>query len=155
MPRPIALLVVTTLDERRKFLPEPLLAEFRALAPEFGLIDPSVHTPETFARELTAFDPEVILCGWATLPMPAHLPPRLRYVCYLTGSVKRLVTRIQLERGLLLTNWGSAISRTVAECALFHTLACLRLATRWTLMIHRDGGWRDGWEQAGSLFQRR
>ncbi len=155
MSRITALLVVATPDEQAKFLSGSTLADLRALAPEFRLVDPSGHTPESFARELTAFNPEVVVCGWSTLPMPATLPPRLRYVCYLTGGVRNLVTRGHLERGLMLTNWGSAISRTVAECALFHTLACLRLATRWTLMIHRDGGWRDGWEQAGSLFGRR
>ncbi len=155
MPRITSLLVVATPDEQIKFLSGSALSDLRALASEFRLVDPSRHPPEPFARELTAFNPEVIVCGWATLPMPATLPPRLRYVCYLTGSVKKLVTRVQLERGLLLTNWGSAISRTVAECALFHTLACLRLATKWTLMIHRDGGWRDGWEANASLFHRR
>lgn len=155
MPRPAALLVVATPEEQERFLPESVLAELRALAPAFRLIDPRAHNPDSFARELAAFDPEVILCGWATLPMPAQLPPRLRYVCYLTGSVKKLVTRAQLERGLLLTNWGSSISRIVAECALFHTLCGLRQTTRWTFLIHREGGWRDNWESVGSLFQRR
>jgi phosphoglycerate dehydrogenase-like enzyme len=155
MPRPASLLVVATSEERGKLLPESVLAEMRALAPEFRLLDPTGLSAEAFAREIAAANPEVILACWATPPLPAALPPRLRYVCYLTGSIKKLVTRAQLERGLLLTNWGTAISRTVAECALFHTLACLRLAPRWTLMLHRDGGWRDGWEQAGSLFQRR
>jgi len=155
MPRPASLLAVATPDERTKFLPEPVLAEVRALAAEFRLLDPTRLTPEAFGREVTAANPEVILACWATPRLPEKLPPRLRYVCYLTGGVRNLVTRAQLERGLLLTNWGGAISRTVAECALFHTLACLRLAPRWTLMIHRDGGWRDGWEQAGSLFERR
>ncbi len=155
MPRPASLLAVLTPDEQAKFLPAPALAEVRALAPEFRLLDPTGLTPADFARELAAADPEVVLACWRTPSLPEKLPPRLRYVCYLTGGVRKLVTRGQLERGLLLTNWGSSISRTVAECALFHTLACLRLAPRWTLMIHRDGGWRDGWEQNHSLFGRR
>jgi phosphoglycerate dehydrogenase-like enzyme len=155
MPRPASLLAVATPDERAKFLPESVLAELRTLAAEFRLLDPSGLSADAFAREITAANPEIILACWATPPLPAALPPRLRYVCYLTGSVKKLVTRAQLERGLLLTNWGGAISRTVAECALFHTLACLRLATHWTLLLHREGGWRDDWERAASLFHRR
>lgn len=155
MARPAALLVVATPDELKKFLPEPVLAELRTLATEFHLLDPTGLNAESFARELTAFDPEVLVAGWSALPLPATLPPRLRYFCYLTGSVKRLVTRTQFERGLLLTNWGNAISRTVAECAFFHTFACLRMATHWTFTLHRDGGWRDGWERVGSLFHRR
>lgn len=154
MPRPHSLLAVLTPDERAKFVPASVLTELAALATEFRLLDSSTLTAEDFAHELSAFDPEVIVACWRTPQLPAALPPRLRYVCYLTGSVKNLVTRAQLERGLLLTNWGTAISRTVAECAFFHTLACLRLAPRWTLMLHRDGGWRDGWEEVRSLFHR-
>jgi phosphoglycerate dehydrogenase-like enzyme len=155
MPRPASLLVVATPEEQARFLPAPLFAELKSLAPEFHLLDPTGLTAEAFARAVTVANPEVMLTGWQTPALPAVLPPRLRYVCYLTGSVKRLVTRAQLERGLLLTNWGDSISRTVAECALFHTLACLRQATRWTFLIHREGGWRDHWEQTGSLFSRR
>ena len=155
MPHPASLLAIVIPDERTKFLPESVLTELRSIATEFRLLDPTGLSAEAFAREVAAADPEIIVACWHTPPLPAKLPPRLRYVCYLTGGVKKLVTRAQLERGLLLTNWGGAISRTVAECALFHTLACLRLATHWTLLIHRDGGWRDGWERAGSLFERR
>lgn len=155
MPRPHSLLAVLTPDEQRKFFPPALFDELRALAPEFRVIDPTGLDAAAFGREVAAANPEVIVACWATPSLPATLPPRLRYVCYLTGSVKRLATRAQLERGLQLTNWGHAISRIVAECALFHTLCCLRQATRWTFLLHRDGGWRDGWEGVGSLFQRR
>ena len=155
MPRPVSLLAILTPGEREKFLPEPVLAELRALATEFHLLDPTGLSAEALARELARLDPEVVVACWQTPALPAVLPPRLRYVCYLTGSVRNLATRAHLERGLLLTNWGHAISRTVAECALFHTLACLRLAPRWTLALHRDGGWRDGADQVGSLFHRR
>jgi phosphoglycerate dehydrogenase-like enzyme len=155
MSRPSSILVVATPGEREKFIPEPVLAGLRALAAEIHLLDPTGLTAEEFAPELARLNPEVLLACWQTPALPAVLSPRLRYVCYLTGSVRHLVTRAHLERGLLLTNWGNAISRTVAECALFHTLACLRLAPRWTLALHRDGGWRDGAEQVGSLFHRR
>lgn len=155
MPRIASLLAVATPFEQQHFLAGTVVAELKALADEFRLIDPTGLTPADFARELAAINPDVLLNGWSSPPLPATLPPRLRYMCYLTGSVRRLVTREQLERGFLVTNWGSAISRTVAECALFHTLSCLRQATHWTLLIHRDGGWRDGWEQTGSLFGRR
>jgi phosphoglycerate dehydrogenase-like enzyme len=149
------LLAVLTLDERAKFFPEPYLSELRALTPQLELLDPAGLDPAAFARAIASANPDVMLTGWGTPPLPATLPPRLRYVCYLTGSVKRLVTRAQLEGGLLLTNWGSAISRIVAECALFHTLSCLRQATRYAFLIHRERGWRDHWEGVGSLFQRR
>ncbi|MBP6506728.1 MAG: hydroxyacid dehydrogenase [Opitutaceae bacterium] len=155
MPRISSILAVYSPFEQQHFLNNGVLEEMRALTDEFRLIDPTHLTPESFARELTTANPEVLLTCWQSQPLPAELPPRLRYMCYMTGSVRRLVTREQIERGFLVTNWGGAISRTVAECALFHVLACLRQATHWTLTLQRDGGWRDGWEQTGSLFGRR
>ncbi|MCF7687396.1 MAG: hydroxyacid dehydrogenase [Cephaloticoccus sp.] len=155
MPGISSLLAVLTPFERENFLPGKLFAAVEALSPEFQLIDPSGLSHEAFAAELRRINPEVVLACWQTPPLPAELPPRLRYMCYLTGSVRRLVTRTQLEQGFLVTNWGSVISRTVAECALMHTLACLRHTTRWTFLIHQEQGWRDDWEQVRSLFNRR
>src|ERR1019366_2614973 len=117
------LLAILTPEEEERFLPD--MVGLRQLAPGFRLLDPTGLGPVDFARELAATDPEVILACWATPPLPTEVPPRLRYVCYLAGSVRRLVTRAQLERGLLVTNWGNSISRIVAECALFHTISCL------------------------------
>src|SRR5437762_7270766 len=112
MPRVSSLLAVVTPTEVREFLPEPLLTQVRTLAPDFKLIDPTSVTAAAFARELAAINPDVILGCWKTPTLPDTLPPRLRYVCYITGSVKKLISRAHLERGLLVTNWGGSISRT-------------------------------------------
>ena len=156
MPHPASLLAVLTPTEVREFFPEPLLGQVRALAPEFRLIDPLTINEAAFLRELTAINPEVLLGCWKTPLLPATLPPRLRYVCYITGSVKRLVTRPHLERGLHVTNWGGSISRTVAECALFHMIACLRNASHWAVAMHQPGvaAWKNGLSDARSLFGR-
>lgn len=154
MPRPSSLLAVLSPYERENFFPGPLFGELSNVAETFRLFDPTGLKAEDFARELAATDPEVVLMSWYSHLLPAELPPRLKYMCYVTGSVRRLVTRAQIERGLLVTNWGSAISRMVAECALLHILSCLRRTPHWTVDF-REGGWRDGWEQAGSLFQRK
>jgi phosphoglycerate dehydrogenase-like enzyme len=156
MPRVSSLLAVLTPTEVREFLPEPLLALVRGLAPEFRLIDPTRVSESEFAGELNAIDPDVILGCWKTPRLPETLPPRLHYVCYITGSVKKLISRSHLERGLLVTNWGGAISRTVAEAALFHILACLRNASHWALAMHQPGvaAWKNGLTDARSLFCR-
>ena len=154
MPAP-SLLAVLTPFEAEHFLPAPLLAELDTLAPDFRRLDPSGLDPAAFAQALAAADPEILLACWKTPALPPVLPPRLRYVCYLAGSVKALVTRAHLERGLLLTNWGGSIARVVAEGALLHTLACLRHATRWTFAMHREGAWKNGRTEAASLFGRR
>ena len=150
-----SLLVVLTPTETENFFSPPLLAELRALAPDFRQLDPTGLSAADFARELTAADPAILLACWKTPALPASLPPRLQYVCYLAGSVKTFVSRTHLEHGLLLTNWGHSVSRVVAECALLHTLTCLRQATRWTFAMHQHGAWKNGPTRAVSLFGRR
>lgn len=151
-----SLLVAVTPAELREFLPEPLLGQVRAVAGEFRLIDPTSLDAKAFARELAAANPDVLVGCWKTPTLPDALPPRLRYVCYLTGSVKRLVKRGHLEAGLLVTNWGGSISRTVAEAAVFHILACLRHASHWALAMHQPGvaAWKNGLSDSRSLFCR-
>lgn len=155
MPRPASLLLAVTSEEVRNFLPEPHLAEVQALAPVVARYETAGGTAAAFAAALAAADPEVVLACWSTPPLPAALPPRLRYVCYLCGSVKRLVTRAHLERGLRVTNWGGSISRIVAEWALFHVLCCLRRATSWALAMHLERGWKHAATETASLFGRR
>lgn len=156
MSRASTLLAVLTPTEVREFLPEPLLAQVRALAEDFRLINPLEISDAAFEKELFAINPEVILGCWKTPTLPETLPSRLRYVCYITGSVKKLISRSHLERGLVVTNWGGSISRTVAEAALFHILACLRNASHWAHMMHKPGvaAWKNGLTDARSLFCR-
>jgi phosphoglycerate dehydrogenase-like enzyme len=97
----------------------------------------------------------VLIACWKTPALPVVLPPRLRYVCYLCGSIRRLVRREHLEQGLVVTNWGGSISRIVAEWALFHILSCLRRATHWTIAMHHEGAWKNGGSETASLFGRR
>jgi phosphoglycerate dehydrogenase-like enzyme len=156
MSKPTSLLVVLTSNEGHEFLPPPLFAELRTLLPEFRMLDPNDLDPATFARELAATNPDILLGCWMTPPLPNVIPSRLRYVCYLTGSLKKLVSRHHIERGLLVTNWGGSIARTVAEAALFHVLACLRNASYWAVTMHQPGiaAWKNGLTDARSLFCR-
>ncbi len=156
MPKPTTLLAVLTSAETREFLADPIFQQVRALAPNFRLLDPTDVDAETFARELSATNPDILLGCWKTPALPKVLPPKLGYVCYITGSVKRLLSRRHLENGLIVTNWGGSISRTVAEAALFHILACLRNASHWTIAMHQPGvaAWKNGLSDSRSLFCR-
>jgi phosphoglycerate dehydrogenase-like enzyme len=148
-------LAALTVAEVRDFFPEPLWREVQDVGDEFRLIDPVALSPEAFALELQIVNPEILIACWKTPPLPAVLPPRLRYVCYLTGSVKRLVSLAHVQQGLLLSNWGKSISRIVAEGALFHVLSCLRRATGWCIGMHQQGAWKDEETLTASLFGRR
>jgi len=154
-PPPESLLAALAPAEWRDFLPEPTAGALRAVAVRTLLIDPADLTPAAFSRALVEANPEILVAAWKTPPLPAVLPPRLRYVCYLCGSVRRLVTRRHLEDGLQVTNWGSSISRVVAEGALFHVLSCLRRGPAWALAMHLYGAWKTPQTETASLFGRR
>lgn len=155
MKRPASILAAITAQELREFLPEPLLGDVRALTPQFTHLDTAGLSAAEFHRQLAEANPEVLIACWKTPALPAQLPPNLRYVAYLAGSIKRLVAREHIAQGLVVTNWGGSISRIVAEWALFHIFSCLRRATYWTLAMHREGAWKDGGTETASLFGRR
>ncbi len=154
MPKPVYILALLTAEEARDFLPEPMWSELCALGAGFRHQDPLALDAAQTEQLLHELNPEVIVAAWKTRALPTRLPSRLRYVCYLCGSVKKLVTRTQLEQGLILTNWGGSISRIVAEWALFHVLCCLRRATSWALAMHLEQGWKHSGTETASLFGR-
>lgn len=155
MPRPASILAALSAQEITEFLPEPFLSQLRALPGRFEHVDPSSLSAAEFHRILAAANPEVLLTCWKTPPLPDQVPSNLRYVCHLAGSVKKLVARAHVVGGLLVSNWGGSVSRIVAEWALFHILSCLRNATHWSLVMHREGGWKNGRTETASLYGRR
>lgn len=153
--KPALLLAVLTPTERQEFFPEPLWTEMRTCAVDVQLVNPNDFGAERFAQTLSRIDPEVVVGCWKTPSFPDTLPSRLRYVCYLAGSVKRLNLKTHIERGLLLSNWGNSISAVVAEGALFQILSCLRRGPEWNIGMHQRGAWKDETTQTASLLGRK
>lgn len=152
MPKIRSLLAVLTPREIADFLPGPLLADLQALAPQVRIVDSETLDAAAFHALLAEIDPDVLVACWKTPPLPAVPPPGLRYICYLSGSVNKLLQRSHLERGLLVSNWGGSVSRVVAECALLLTLAALRRAGHWIPAMHREGAWKNGHTETSSIF---
>ena len=104
--------------------------------------------PESLAALILTAQIEVLVTGWQTpalaslLDEVTELP--LKYVCHLAGTVKPLVSRVLIERGVLVTNWGSAISRTVAEHAVLLILGALRNVLSWRPRIVAADAGQDG-----------
>jgi phosphoglycerate dehydrogenase-like enzyme len=155
MSQPKSILAAITAREIADFLPEPMIDELRGMADRFVHLGTENLSESEFHRQLSENNPEILLTCWKTPPLPAQLPPTLRYVCHLSGSIRKIVTRSHLENGLIVSNWGGSISRIVAEWALFHILSCLRRATFWTISMHHEGGWKRGDTETASLFGRR
>jgi phosphoglycerate dehydrogenase-like enzyme len=144
--------------EIETFLPGERLAEAKLLMEPYVLIDPEEIADEgAWLQFLEENNPEIIFSGWAMEALPNHvfdLAPNLKYLCYLTGTIRSVVPRSLIENGLLVTNWGSSISRTISECALLLVLGCVRRVSYWTQKMHSEGAWNDG-SETHSLFGKR
>ncbi|PTY00284.1 hydroxyacid dehydrogenase [Spartobacteria bacterium LR76] len=149
------LLIAASPTELRQFFPYGLEPAFRKFSDEIILAETDRLTNQSWAQFLEEASPEVAVTCWSTPPLPHPHSESLRYVCHLAGSVRGLVSRQHIADGLLVTNWGNSISRTVAEWALFHILACLRKAGYWLPAMHRDGAWKPKVPDTCSLFGRR
>lgn len=116
--------------EHSLFLPDlPPSLELRQTDPKcFG-------SPSAWHELLIETGPAALVTGWGTPSLPSDWLARddcpLRYVCHLAGSVRRLVPRVFLERGGLVTNWSGLAAPQVAEHTLLLTLASLRDLASW------------------------
>ena len=150
-------LIAITPRERVEFFPDEMFEQLAQLVPDLLVVDPSSLSGESAWREcLAAEKPEIIVSCWKTPALPGPQPAcDIKYLCHLAGSVRKFVTAEQIERGLLVSNWGNSVSRVIAECGLFLTIAALRQATHWTMAMHQEGGWKDDSTEFFSLFERR
>ena len=155
MPRPNILLVAINAPETAGFLPDELRQQVETLADRVVWFDPTDASPETWLQTLQEVNPEVMFGCWSTPALPPDLPPRLRYVCYLAGSVRKILTRRHVENGLVVTDWGNSISLFIAEAALLHILSCLRRVPYWVREMHERQGWKTPTSPTATLFDRR
>jgi phosphoglycerate dehydrogenase-like enzyme len=99
-------------------------------------------SPSSWEETLRALQPTVLVTAWSCpiLPLGWGLEDDcpLRYVSSITGSVKPRVPRELIERGLLMTNWGSQVSEAVAEHAMLMVLALLRGVAVWPELMERS-----------------
>jgi len=153
--------VLSALNEHEKkdFFPEDLWSQLNKLPYRFEHLPLPLTNCKQLPDHLAETGAEVLISCWSTPPLPEDFPVggegRLNYVCHLAGSVKNLVPRKLIERGLKVTNWGGSISRTVSECALLLILSVLRRSSYWAIAMHRDGKWKDKYSVVTeSLFDR-
>lgn len=82
--------------------------------------------------------PEILITAWSTPslePLLSQPDCRVKYVCHLTGSIRKLVPRAFIENGGHVTNWGTLANTAVAEHALLMALAALRNLPQWGAVI--------------------
>lgn len=152
-------LIALTEAERRDFLPAAP-DNWPALQATVSWVTPPTWEPEAWEALLLRERPEVLVAAWAAPRLPATLLRSenqfLKYVCYVAGGVRNLVPREFVEQGLLVSNWGNSISRTIAESALMLSLMALRRAAYWSREMHTPRRvWKTHEETTESLFGRR
>lgn len=141
--------LLSALNEHEKadFFPHEMWGRLNQLPYRFEHLPLPLTNCKQLPDYLADSNAEVLVSCWATPPLPEDLPVGreggLQYVCHLAGSVRNLVPRQLIERGLRVTNWGSSVSRTVAECALLLILSCLRRSSYWAIAMHKEGKWKD------------
>jgi len=119
--------------DREMFLPG------RNLEEEFGAkarwIDTSKIDKDEWEHLLYEASPEILVTAWDTPALSESFALEsnlaLRYVCHMCGGVRTRVPRNLLARGVLVSNWGTAISHTIAEQAILLTLGALRNLPLW------------------------
>jgi len=155
MPNTICL----TEREIETFFPHGELKDAMSLMQTSDSFDPlAFENDDVWLNLLRERNPEVLMAGWKTPPLPeniSEIAPNLKYVCYLPGSIRKLVPRKAIEDGLLVTSWSSSVSRTISECALLLALTCMRRVRYWTEEMHFKGGWKNETTETQSLFERR
>jgi len=145
--------------EWKTFFPGAMREEAIGLSDEYLIVNPEEMSVAQWEATLASFQPNVIVAAWKCHAIPAHFDVltggKLKYVCYLAGSIRKLVTESILEKGLIVSNWGNVISRVVAECGLMLAIAALRKTAYWQLGMHLEGEWKTPETVSGSLFERR
>ena len=98
-------------------------------------LDFTTLNPESWEKLLRTLRPEVLVTGWRSPGIPQSLVHdealSVKYVCHVTGGVKGIVSRDIISRGIIVSNWGSTISHTIAEHAMLLILGALRNVPLW------------------------
>ena len=152
-------IVALTDQEATEFFPGPMWTQLENLLPGYQRLRPPLANPDDWVRLWRDHPAEILVSAWQMPPLNGALSTddlrALRYLCYLAGSVRKMVPRELLTRGLIVTNWGDSIAATVAECALMLILMALRRASAWSIAMHRDGAWKNSSTVTQSLIGRR
>ena len=154
-----SVIVALTDAEIADFFPGEMWAEFEKLVPGYRRIQLPLSRPDEWYQLWRNSPADILISAWQTPSLNSEILPAdltsLRYICYLAGSVRKLVPRALIEQGIVVTNWGGSISPTVAECTLMLILMALRRASHWAVAMHRDGLWKDSTTMTQSLIGRR
>jgi phosphoglycerate dehydrogenase-like enzyme len=127
------ILVAISSGDRSQFFPDGIPTE--SLPLDWRIADDSELEGDAWRKLLKDFQPSIIVCGWSTPPFDRSIIDaawfKPEYICNLTGSVRKVVPPELVDRGILVTNWGTIVASTVAEHAVLLVLGCARNLMQW------------------------
>lgn len=147
IPEVVCVLAINETDFRW-FFGDSLGDRLCELLPGLLRLPEDAFEPSRYDRFLAEHNPEMIVTAWSSPLIPADFldrpGSRLRYVCNVTGGVRQCIPRRLMERGLLVSNWGPAVSHFVAEGGLALLLELLRDSRRISKQMHEERHWQHG-----------
>ena len=100
---------------------------------------------------------EIIMTGWdsprLTFKIYQENSP-LKYLCHVAGEVRPYVDQECIKAGLIVSNWGTIVAKSVAEGTLMMILSALRRSTHFQLEMHIRKGWTGKKLPEGLFYQR-
>jgi phosphoglycerate dehydrogenase-like enzyme len=123
--QPIVALLLTAATRQRVLAPEAeqQLASFAHVVAPPGDTLTAADLPDLLAGATAC------LTGWGTPPLTDDLlaaHPDLRLIAHTAGSIRRLVSRTALERGVRISHTAAVIAEAVAEFVIAQIFLCLR-----------------------------
>lgn len=128
------------------FYPDDIRERLEAIFHQVEFIDPDSMSEEESRRRRRELNPDTILTGWGAYSLADDERigcDGLAYVCNTCGGIRNLVPRTLVEQGLIVTDWGSSISHTVAEGAMLLLLAAQRRLTETFVKVRAGQGWHE------------
>ena len=88
-------LIVLTDKEKEDFFPRQCEQDLRNLLPEAVWMEATFRDPSDWLKTLESVRPEILIAAWEAPTLPLELlrngTSPIRYLCYLTGSVRSMV----------------------------------------------------------------
>lgn len=107
---------------------------------------------------LTKTQPEIVVTAWHSPQFTAKVQqtcPSVKYICHMCGTLKGITTADAIRGGLLISNWGDVIARTISEATLMMILAGLRRVAAFQEVLHVKKEWAHDHIKCASLFERK
>ena len=120
--------------------------------------DLNKHTSEPeYSTALKKSNAEIVMTCWGAPLLTDKIykeNPQLKYLCHIAGEVRPYVEPEVIKAGLIVSNWGNVIAKSVAEGTLMMILSALRRTTYCQMEMHDRKGWTGNMKPEGLLYQR-